>query len=78
MLVDRHVADARTAPLSSEVVALHETQADALDLLMEHLADVVGVEDVMVVPEERLVYLKVNRQQLDQAALNKLMAPPKS
>ena len=65
-------------PLSSEVVALHETQADALDLLMEHLAEVVGVEDVMVVPEERLVYLKVNRQQLDQAALNKLMAPPKS
>lgn len=65
-------------PLSSEVVALHETQVDALDLLMEHLADVVGVEDVMVVPEERLVYLKVNRQQLDQAALNKLMAPPNS
>ncbi|EHA14445.1 MFS transporter [Halomonas sp. HAL1] len=65
-------------PLSSEVVALHETQADALDLLMEHLADVVGVEDVMVVPEERLVYLKVNRQQLDQAALTRLMAPPKS
>ncbi|MGO3244447.1 MAG: MFS transporter [Halomonas sp.] len=65
-------------PLSSEVVALHETQADALDLLMEHLADVVGVEDVMVVPEERLVYLKVNRQQLDQAALTKLLAPPKS
>ncbi len=65
-------------PLSSEVVALHETQTDALDLLMEHLADVVGVEDVMVVPEERLVYLKVNRQQLDQAALTRLMAPPKS
>nr|WP_298964602.1 MFS transporter [uncultured Halomonas sp.] len=65
-------------PLSSEVVALHETQPDALDLLMEHLADVVGVEDVMVVPEERLVYLKVNRQQLDQAALTRLMAPPKS
>ncbi|MGP9764761.1 MFS transporter [Halomonas sp. AOP13-D3-9] len=65
-------------PLSSEVVALHETQADALDLLMEHLADVVGVEDVMVVPEERLVYLKVNRKRLDQAALNRLMAPPKS
>ncbi|MEA2119515.1 MFS transporter [Halovibrio sp. HP20-50] len=65
-------------PLSSEVVVLHDTQADALELLMERLADVVGVEDVMVVPEERLVYLKVNRQQLDQAALNKLMAPPKS
>ena len=64
-------------PLSSEVIALDETQADALDLLMERLAEVVGVEDVMVVPEERLVYLKVNRQQLDQAALTRLMTPPK-
>ncbi|AQU84622.1 MULTISPECIES: MFS transporter [unclassified Halomonas] len=64
-------------PLSSEVLALHDTQPDALDLLMEHLADVAGVEDVMVVPEERLVYLKVNRQQLDQAALTKLIPPPK-
>ncbi|WP_249979045.1 MFS transporter [Vreelandella olivaria] len=65
-------------PLSSEVVALHDTQPDALDLLIEHLADVVGVEDIMVVPEERLMYLKVNRQQLDQAALMKLISPPKS
>lgn len=65
-------------PLSSEVVALPDTQPDAIELLMERLAEVVGVEDVMVVPEERLVYLKVNRQQLDQVALNKLMAPPKS
>lgn len=63
-------------PLSSEVVALHDTQPDTLDLLMEHLADVVGVEDVMVVPEERLMYLKVNRQQLDRAALTKLISPP--
>ncbi|MFB9869423.1 MFS transporter [Vreelandella sulfidaeris] len=65
-------------PLSSEVVALDDAQVDALDLLMERLAEVVGVEDVMAVPEERLVYLKVNRQQLDQAALTKLMTPPKS
>ncbi|GGC95978.1 MFS transporter [Vreelandella lutescens] len=65
-------------PLSSEVMALHETQPDAMNLLMEHLADVVGVEDVMVVPEERLVYLKVNREALDQAALMKLMSPPRS
>lgn len=66
-------------PLSSEVMALDdETQPDALELLMERLADVVGVEDVMVVPEERLVYLKVNRQQLDQAALANLISPPKS
>ncbi len=63
-------------PLSSEVVALHDTQPDALNLLMEHLADVVGVEDVMVVPEERLMYLKVNRKELDQAALSRLLSPP--
>ncbi|MDX1354583.1 MAG: MFS transporter, partial [Halomonas venusta] len=65
-------------PLSSEVVALHDTQPDALNLLMEHLADVVGVEDVMVVPEERLMYLKVNRKELDQAALSRLLSPPKT
>lgn len=65
-------------PLSSEVVALHDTQPDAINLLMEHLADVVGVEDVMVVPEERLMYLKVNRKELDQAALAKLIPPPRS
>ncbi|WP_445011179.1 MFS transporter [Vreelandella stevensii] len=64
-------------PLSSEVVALQDTQADAMDLLMEHLADVAGVEDVMVVPEERLVYLKVNRKELDQAALARLIPPPR-
>ena len=64
-------------PLSSEVVALQDTQADAMDLLMKHLADVAGVEDVMVVPEERLVYLKVNRKELDQAALARLIPPPR-
>ncbi len=64
-------------PLSSEVVALQDTRADAMDLLMEHLADVAGVEDVMVVPEERLVYLKVNRKELDQAALARLIPPPR-
>ena len=64
-------------PLSSEVVALHDTQPDAINLMMEHLADVVGVEDVMVVPEERLMYLKVNRKELDQAALAKLIPPPR-
>lgn len=66
------------APLSSEVVALHETRPDALELLMTRLAEVAGVEDVMVVPEERLAYLKVNRQQLDRAALTRLLTPPGS
>ncbi|MCP1327082.1 MFS transporter, partial [Halomonas sp. 707D4] len=64
-------------PLSSEVVALEDTHPDTLDMLMQRLADVVGVEDVMVVPEERLMYLKVNRQALDRAALDELIPPSK-
>ncbi|MGM0543591.1 MAG: MFS transporter [Pseudomonadota bacterium] len=63
-------------PLASEVVALDDTGADTMEVLLEHLADVAGVEDVMVVPEERLAYLKVNRQQLDEAALARLVTPP--
>ncbi|MWJ28840.1 MFS transporter [Halomonas sp. ZH2S] len=64
-------------PLSSEVIALDDDTHDAaLDALMLRLADVAGVEDVMVVPEERLAYLKVNRKQLDQDALSRLMASP--
>ncbi|WP_136255913.1 MFS transporter [Onishia niordana] len=56
--------------LSSEVVALGErTHDDALETLMERFAEVAGVEDVLVVPEERLAYLKVDRQQLDSEAL---------
>ncbi len=59
--------------LSSEVVALddHE-QDDALETLMARFADVAGVEDVLVVPEERLAYLKVDRQRLDEQALARL------
>ncbi|MGB8714017.1 MAG: MFS transporter [Onishia taeanensis] len=56
--------------LSSEVVALDErTHEDALETLMQRFAEVAGVEDVLVVPEERLAYLKVDRQQLDSEAL---------
>ncbi|WP_275288007.1 MFS transporter [Halomonas elongata] len=61
--------------LSSEVVALDERHRDdALDTLMAKFADVAGVEDVMVVPEERLAYLKVDRQRLDEKALAELVA----
>ncbi|MBB3191707.1 MFS transporter [Halomonas cerina] len=61
--------------LSSEVVALEETHHDdALDTLMARFAEVAGVEDVLVVPEERLAYLKVDRQRLDEQALAKLVA----
>ncbi|MCH4564462.1 MFS transporter [Halomonas sp. EGI 63088] len=60
--------------LSSEVVALEgEHHGDALETLMAHLAEVAGVEDVLVVPEERLAYLKVDRQRLDEEALARLI-----
>lgn len=55
--------------LSSEVVALDAAQGDALDSVMARFAAVAGVEDVLVVPEERVAYLKVDRQRLDAEAL---------
>ncbi|WP_136248672.1 MFS transporter [Halomonas borealis] len=59
--------------LSSEVVALAETQQDdALEASMARFAEVAGVEDVLVVPEERLAYLKVDRERLDTEALSRL------
>jgi MFS family permease len=59
--------------LSSEVVALDDDHHDdALDALMASFAEVAGVEDVLVVPEERLAYLKVDRRRLDEDALARL------
>lgn len=61
--------------LASEVVALDtDTPEAALDTLMARFAEVAGVEDVLVVPEERLAYLKVDRQRLDEQALAQLIA----
>ncbi|MCE8017931.1 MFS transporter [Halomonas sp. MCCC 1A17488] len=60
--------------LSSEVVALDGGhQEDTLDTLMASFADVAGVEDVLVVPEERVAYLKVDRRRLDEDALARLI-----
>ena len=60
--------------LASEVVALDaDTPEAALDALMARFAEVAGVEDVLVVPEERLAYLKVDRQRLDEQALAQLI-----
>ncbi|MGM0984916.1 MAG: MFS transporter [Pseudomonadota bacterium] len=59
--------------LTSEVVALDDSEHDdALDTLMARFAEVAGVEDVLVVPEERVAYLKVDRQRLDEQALARL------
>lgn len=60
--------------LSSEIVALDESyHDDSLDTLMEKFADVAGVEDVMLVPGERLAYLKVDHDRLDEQALAALV-----
>ncbi|MBF7054251.1 MFS transporter [Halomonas sp. KAO] len=62
--------------LVSEVVALDGDHGDdALETLMARFAEVAGVEDVLVVPEERLAYLKVDRQRLDEEALARLIDP---
>lgn len=65
--------------LSSEIVVLSDAQQNTpLETLIERFAAVTGVEDVMVVPEERLVYLKVDRSLLDHQALSRLIAPETS
>lgn len=62
--------------LSSEIVALDESHRDdSLDTLMAKFASVAGVEDVMVVPGERLAYLKVDNDHLDRKALAALVNP---
>ncbi|MFC0269039.1 MFS transporter [Kushneria aurantia] len=55
--------------LSSEIIALDET-LDARDKqLSNRLAAIAGVEEVMVVAQERIAYLKVDRDKLDREAL---------
>jgi len=41
--------------------------------LQEKLLQLAGVSEVTVIPEERVVYIKVNRQRLDEQALKKLL-----
>lgn len=60
--------------LASEVVALDdEHQGAALESLAARFAEVAGVEDVLVVPEDRLAYLKVDRRHLDEEALARVI-----
>lgn len=56
--------------LTSEVVTLCDScENDSLDALSEKFSHITGVEDVMLVPGERLAYLKVDREHLDTEAL---------
>ena len=61
------------AHLASEVIDLGEHPADTYDALMARFAEVAGVEDVLVVAEERVAYLKVDRRRFDETALERLM-----
>ncbi|WP_290785072.1 MFS transporter [Halomonas sp.] len=64
--------------LASEVVALDdEHQGAALESLAARFAEVAGVEDVLVVAEDRLAYLKVDRRHLDEEALARVIDNPK-
>ncbi|WP_106475515.1 MFS transporter [Phytohalomonas tamaricis] len=55
--------------LSSEIIALNEDAIKTSDVLVERFAAIAGVEDVLIVPEERVAYLKVDRTLLDTEAL---------
>jgi len=55
-------------PLKNKVVVLNTVNDDTADLLLA----INGVEEVMVIPEQRRAYLKVNEKELDIAALEKL------
>lgn len=57
--------------LSSETVALREPNDADYDRLARSLEAIRGVEDVMVVPAERVAYLKTDRALLDEDALKK-------
>lgn len=63
------------AHLASEVIDLGEHPADTYDALMARFAEVAGVEDVLVVAEDRVAYLKVDRRRFDETALERLMRP---
>lgn len=55
--------------LNSMVLSFDALSADEAPALAERLRAVAGVHDVVVLVEERVAYLKVDRQQLDEAAL---------
>ncbi|NRB55708.1 MAG: MFS transporter [Salinicola sp.] len=58
--------------LSSEIIALDEQSMGMLDTLLERFVAVAGVEDAVVVPEEQVAYLKVDRERLDVEALARI------
>jgi len=60
--------------LSSLVLSFEKLDADAAPQIAERLRAVAGVKDVVVLVEEKVAYLKVDRQQLDEPALDVFQA----
>lgn len=58
----------------SVVVQLNEGEAVPCDARIR--TDVAGVEDVLLIPEQRLMYLKVDKALFDQPALEALLGRP--
>lgn len=55
-------------PLKNMVLLLREVNQDA----SENLLNIPGVEEVMVIADQRRAYIKVNEKELDRAALDKM------
>lgn len=55
--------------LNSLMLSFEQLSAEEAPLIAERLRAVAGVEDVVVLVEERVAYLKVDKQRLDEAAL---------
>jgi hypothetical protein len=62
--------------LSSMVVKMDSQHSAEPEQLSARLSAVPGVAEVVVIPEEKVAYLKVDGTELDRDALNVLIAPP--
>lgn len=62
----------RDAPLASILVRLDAHHARDPDRVADRLAEVAGVDEVVVVSEEQVAYLKVNRTRFDPADVHSL------
>jgi len=59
---------AKPLPLKNMTLSLKEVDNDTSDKLL----NIMGIEEVMVIPEQRRAYIKVNEKALDRQALEKL------
>jgi MFS family permease len=61
---------------ASRLVSLREAQGDASDELIQRLRGVPGVVEAVVVADEGVAYLKIDRDRLDDRALDEIVARP--